>query len=291
MNDQRKNLIATAIAEAGLGCPDITPDGEIHRFATPNDKHGQKSGWYVVHYDPPAGAFGNWKTGLKETWRPGAEKLTAKERRGFIDMMSRAKRKRAAEECQRHEKVAAKAQEMLSCAAPAMWHPYLKAKRVLPLGVRQHNHLLVIPMTDTSGKVWNVQTIDRDGNKRFLAGGRKKGLFHQIGGPVEDHFYIAEGWATAATIHMYLDKHAPVFVAFDAGNLNPVARALHKHYPGIGVTIAADNDCWGPVNTGRTKAREAAAVVGANLIYPTWEDVDTSTKPTDFNDLYCLGGL
>ncbi len=71
---------------------------------------------------------------------------------------------------------------------------YLKAKRVSPLGIRQLNDLLVIPLMDTSGKIWSVQTNDKDSEKRFLAGGRKKGCFFQIGGPIEDRLYICEGF-------------------------------------------------------------------------------------------------
>ena len=280
-----------AIANAGLGHPEVIPDGELHRFTTVEDKRNEKSGWYVLHLDPLAGSFGDWRSGIKEVWRPGAEKLTPTERKAFADMKNKARRKRAAEEHQRHEKVAVAAQEMVARAATAMWHPYLKSKRVLPFGIRQHNDQLVIPMMDTTGKIWSAQTICVGGTKRFLKGGRKKGVFHLIGGPVVDHFYICEGFATGATIHMHLDPHAPVFVAFDAGNLKPVAQALRKHYPGIRITVAADNDCWGAVNTGLEKGRQAATVIGAELTYPTFENVDTSSRPTDFNDLYRLGGL
>ncbi len=74
----------------------------------------------------------------------------------------------------------------------------------------------------------------------------------------------------------------PVFVAFDAGNLLPVAKRLRREYPGIGITIAADNDCWGTVNVGLTKGREAAAAIGAELIYPIFKGLDLSSKPSDF---------
>ena len=40
---------------------------------------------------------------------------------------------------------------------------------------------------------------------------------------------IAEGYATAASLHEATGL--PVIVAFDAGNLLPVAQAIHKRYP------------------------------------------------------------
>ena len=275
-----------AIVSAGLGAPDIIADGELHRFPTPNDRHRDKSGWYVCFGD--AGAFGDWRTGLNEKWSHRSEGLTRKERAALKASIDADRRKRQAEQLARHTEVAARASELWNCAAEAMWHPYLKNKRVLPLGIRQHNDLLVIPLTDTDGKVWSVQTIDQDGRKRFLSGGRKKACFCQIGGPIKDHFYLCEGWATGATIHMHLDEHAPVIVAFDAGNLLPVAQALRLKYPDTGITIAADNDRWGEVNIGLDKGREAAAAIGAELIYPTFKGLDLSSKPTDFNDAHCL---
>ena len=48
-------------------------DGKIHRFPSPMDKKkSKKSAWYVAfpedHTRPYAGAFGDWKRGIDETW-------------------------------------------------------------------------------------------------------------------------------------------------------------------------------------------------------------------------------
>jgi phage/plasmid primase-like uncharacterized protein len=60
----------TAIYGAGLNPPEvIEPDGKLHRFAS-NGKPSDDAGWYVFHDDGiPAGAFGDWRGGLSETWR------------------------------------------------------------------------------------------------------------------------------------------------------------------------------------------------------------------------------
>ena len=54
-------------------------------------------------------------------------------------------------------------------------------------------------------------------------------------------------------------------VAFDAGNLEPVALALRAKFPHIEITLCADNDMNTPGNPGLSRAREAAAAVGGLL--------------------------
>ena len=62
----------SAIEAAGLTAPaDIWADGKLHRFAT-SARRGDDAGWYVLHAEPvPAGAFGDWRSGLSGTWRAG----------------------------------------------------------------------------------------------------------------------------------------------------------------------------------------------------------------------------
>lgn len=62
-------------------------------------------------------------------------------------------------------------------------------------------------------------------DKLFLKGGRKSGLWHWCGDPAgASVLLIAEGYATAASLHQATGR--PVAVAFDAGNLAHVAKAL-----------------------------------------------------------------
>ena len=75
-----------------------------------------------------------------------------------------------------------------------------------------------------------------------------------------------------------------------AGNLEPVARAVRKQYPNAQITIAADNDQWTPKNTGKRAGQRAALAIRAALILPDFTGLDTSGRPTDFNDLIALGG-
>src|SRR5688500_13268588 len=59
-----------AIQNAGITHPEtIESDGKLHRCPS-NGKRGDDAGWYVFHADGiPAGAFGDWRSGVSETWR------------------------------------------------------------------------------------------------------------------------------------------------------------------------------------------------------------------------------
>lgn len=79
---------------------------------------------------------------------------------------------------------------------------------------------------------------------------------------------ICEGYATAASI--YKATGWAVAVAFDAGNLTPVAKALHEKYPDQKIIVCADNDIKTLGNPGVARAREAAAAVGALVAIPAF---------------------
>jgi phage/plasmid primase-like uncharacterized protein len=93
-----------------------------------------------------------------------------------------------------------------------------------------------------------LQTIAPDGTKSFMYGMEKTDNFHMIAEPGKDlskdlaqgEIILAEGYATGATLHMATEK--PVAVAFDAGNLESVAKKLREKFPNAVITICADND-------------------------------------------------
>ncbi len=269
----------TALDRAGLSTKDkITADGKLHRFHVEEDRPGSKNGWYVLYGDAlPAGSFGSWKTGFKGTWcAKTLQNLTLAEREEFRQRMDAARQAREAEERARRTEARNEALAIWKTLPPApVDHPYLVKKGVRNHGLRLHKGALVIPLRDSAGNLHSLQFIDGDGNKRFLSGGRKKGCYFPIGCPVES-LCIAEGYATAASV--YESTGLPVAVAFDAGNLEPVARALRAKFPEIEITLCADNDTETPGNPGLTKAREAAAACGALLAVPPCHG--------DFNDLY-----
>ena len=79
-------------------------------------------------------------------------------------------------------------------------------------------------------------------------------------------------------------------VAFNAGNLLPVARTLRAKFPDLRLTICADDDAKTPGNPGVKKARVAAQAVGGLLAVPDF-GANRPIGATDFNDLHRLAGL
>ena len=279
------------IDAAGLEPPfNIIQDGVIHRFST-SGKRGDDSGWYVLHTDGiAAGSFGCWREGLTQTW-------CAKSDRAMTDAEREVHRQRIkAMKAQREAGLRA-TQQQASQSAAALWqqatpataaHEYLTRKGVQPRGIRLNGHRLIIPMRDTAGTLHSLQTITLHGDKRFHPGGRVKGCYHAIGGKPDGVLVIAEGYATGASIHEATGWS--VAVSFNAGNIEPVAVALHKAYPALMLFIASDDDHLSPGNPGLTAAKQAALAVGGIVVVPQFP-ADRPGKATDFNDMAVLAGL
>lgn len=248
-------------------------DGDLHRYRVDGDKSGSLNGWYVLNLDgKPFGAFGSWKTGQSCTWtasRP--ETMTPAERAALAARMAEAKRAREVEQAKVQAEAAVRAVALWAKSHPATnQHPYLARKRVQAYGVRVLGPSLVIPLRDVAGELHSLQFIGADGGKTFLTGGRKRGCYYAIGRPVET-LCIAEGYATAASIHEATGYATAC--AFDAGNLEPVARALRGKFPGARITVCADNDAGTPGNPGVRYAEAAARAVRGFLAVPTFEGV------------------
>ncbi|WP_254057396.1 toprim domain-containing protein [Stenotrophomonas sp. ZAC14A_NAIMI4_1] len=219
-----------------------------------------------------AGAYGNWKSGLSESWcEAGSETLSDADRAALRDAVVRAQRQQQAERTQRQAMARhqARARWQCACAAEAD-HPYLVSKGVGVHGLRQLDGLLLVPLRDGQGRLWSLQSIAADGSKRFLAGGRKHGLYYAVGREVSDVVCIAEGFATAASIHEATGH--PTAVAFDAGNLESVACALRAKFPSAVIVMCADDDAATAarlgINPGVANAQRAADAVGGVVAMP-----------------------
>jgi hypothetical protein len=79
-------------------------------------------------------------------------------------------------------------------------------------------------------------------------------------------------------------------VAFNAGNLDKVARQARKEFPGNQIIIAGDNDQWTTGNPGWSKAEAIADELKCKFLVPDFKGLDLDGKPTDFNDLAKLAG-
>jgi putative DNA primase/helicase len=279
-----------AMAAAGIETPGpIVADGRLRRFHVEGDRRGTRNGWYVLHADElPAGAFGCWRRGLRETWHatPNGRGSPA-ERAQLLTRIEATRRDRDARDRELRERAARKAARLWNAARPAdPAHPYLTSRGVKPHGIRQLGARLVIPVS-AGGELRGLQFIDREGNKRYLTGTAKAGAYHPIGTAPAAVLAVAEGYATAATVHEATGW--PVAVAFDCGNLLPAAQALRAKLPDdVRIVIAGDNDRATPGNPGATAAREAAAAVGGTVVLPRFADGE---EGTDWNDVARTRGL
>lgn len=280
-----------AIRSAGLIPPDvIEPDGKIHRYSS-NGKRGDDAGWYSLHEDGiPAGSFGDWRSGLSQTWRADiGRNLTPAEEAAHRARIEASNRERENAEARERAEAAIKARDIWQAAKPAPEnHPYLKAKGIQPYGARIKGDSLVIPMRG-DGDIQSLQFIAPDGDKRFMTGSRVTGCYFSIGNPKgAKALCIAEGFATGASVHEATGY--PVAVAFNAGNLVAVAQAMREMFPDLSLILCADDDAGTAGNPGITKATEAALSTGGLLAVPVFTD-DLQGKATDFNDMAALHGL
>ncbi|MER9815108.1 DUF5906 domain-containing protein [Mesorhizobium sp. M0129] len=308
--------VESAILDAmsGLGirlAAGLTCDGKLHRIDHAERKRGRKDIWFVVHLDSPASAaFGDFKTGVQDTWSAKKrERMTPGERSALKQRMIDTQRQRDEHRAALHAAAAAAAKLIVAETekAPAS-HPYLARKGLPPFpGLRRLKKAvrytidpeedprtaragsLVVPVYTPASELVSVQLIGDDGTKRFLKGTAKEGNYHPIGKRGEDPggvIVIAEGYSTGARVHEatgYL-----TIVAFDAGNLAPVSKAIRAKFPEARLLFAADNDRLTPMpdgrmNPGLTKAKEAAETVGGLVAFPEFDAADIEL--TDFDDL------
>ncbi len=234
------------------------------------------------------------------------------------------------------DRAAQRAQRVWSKCVAEGESGYLARKQIQPIAVRfTPGGAVVVPMCDAAGKIHGLQFIlDRANRKharRIAQTGRdkeywpkhlvKQGHYCLLGGLPVSVVLIAEGYATAGSLHAATGL--PVAVAFDAGNLLLVAQALHKRYARAHILLCADDDyltkchalvdgkkcgtyslasagvcrsCGAPLsagNAGITQASAAALAVRGEWLAPRF----TAPRPvdakgvTDFNDLHLSEGL
>ena len=278
----------------GLLIKELIPDGQIHRVAHISSKKGAVDGWYILHTGGkiPVGVCGCWKEpSFESKWVADTGRaMTFSERLEHDKLIAEIRSKREAERLATQAEVATQAEDEVSTYADASAdHPYLVRKRIAPNGIKiDRAGRLVVPVSDSSGEILSYQTIDADGNKRFLKGGKIEGGFYELRGN-RKVIFIGEGFATCASIHQATGF--TTLVAFDCGNLAKVAKSAKEMFLGSRIVICADNDQFSEGNAGVTKGRAAAQLVFGEIVYPNFAESDLSSKPTDFNDLHVLQGI
>ena len=281
-SDTPEQQLRNEIQRAGLNPPEqILLDGVFHRFKSTDGKK-DKSGWYVAFGDGvPAGSFGCFRQGIEHTWRADVGHELTPEENAAIQLRMEESRQIRKEERERERAKTADAVLEIWSKAPAasINHPYLKAKGIEPYGARIMNDgRLAVPLYDEHGKLSTLQYISSDGEKRYHPGGATGGKFWMIGADDEPGvIYIAEGFATAATIHRETGR--PCVVAYSANNLPPVTKSIREIYGATQeLVIVADNDESG---VGQNYAEQASAKHGADVI--------VIPDPGDANDYHQSG--
>jgi putative DNA primase/helicase len=278
----------------GLVIRDLIADGEIHRVPHISSKKGAVDGWYILHLSGkiPVGVCGCWKEpSFESKWVADTGRaMTFSERLEHDKLIAEIRAKREADRLASQQVAAEKAEDEVGTYADASAdHPYLVRKRIEPHGIKiDRAGRLVVPVIDQEGEILSYQTIDADGNKRFLKGGKIEGGFYELRGN-RKVIFIGEGFATCASIHQATGF--TTLVAFDCGNLAKVAKSAKEMFLGSRIVICADNDQFTEGNPGITKAKAAAGLVFGEIVYPIFNESDLASKPTDFNDLHTLQGI
>ena len=299
---------ALALEKAGLDLDGKAPimDGSIHRVPLIDGKRGELDGAYCGFLDErPAGWMQNFSSGEKVKWLASGHALSKENLEAQRAEIAQKQLERAEQRKQSQEKAAALSKEAWNAGIKASDdHPYLKAKGVPSIGLHENRAgVLHVPVHSVHGELRGLQTIDGEGRKRFVPGMEKSGNFCFLTEPGKDlsqgEILLAEGYATGASLHMATGNN--VAVTFDAGNLEPVARALREKYPNAAIVICADNDhqhtrrtpdgkeeLW---NKGVAMAQEAAKAVGGKVVAPIFNEEERARGLTDFNDLHQSRGI
>lgn len=275
----RAASLPEAFAAVGMPWPG-EPDGRaFKRFATNPKRRDDRSGWLHIFSDKEGAVFGDWRTGQVFTWqRLNGHEPSPTERAAWRAKVETAQREAEAQRDAEYKTAALEART--AWEAGGQLHddfPYLRAKGIGPHSARlAADGRMMIPVRGPDREIQSIQYIGPDGTKRFHFGGKVAGGWCLLGTVKPGvPLLLAEGFATASSL--YQATNYPVFAAFTAGNLAPVARWLRTEYPRHPILVCGDDDRLTDGNPGRTKAEAAAREIGAKTVFP-------DCQGTDFND-------
>lgn len=221
----------------------------------------------VIDRLPRVGVWQRFKTEDKPSHRNGAVKFMGDhgfvqnhatmqevavwraegESREIAQRVQQVANQAAQDTIKKQQQAAQKAAQMLS-ECELKQHPYLESKGFPDERVNVLDGVMLVPMR-VGRQVVGVQTIDPDGNKKFLFGQRcsmAEYVFNAANGP----HIVCEGYATALSVRLAmarLKRPYTLHVCFSAGNMKKVAQSLPGGF------VVADNDAS---LTGETVAKE-----------------------------------
>ena len=277
-----------AIEAAGLTPPsDLKPDGRLHRFST-SRRPSDDAGWYVFHPDQrAAGAFGDWRSGLSQTWRQGRKEGLSVKRRSMGRSLATLEPTRV--------KAALTLWESAAPAAGTVVEAYLATRglHLLPPALR-----FCVRLCHPSGSTWPVMLalvtrgldekpmavhrtfISRDGRGKASVQPNRMMLGPCSGGvvrlaPAQRHIMIGEGIETCLAAMQA--SGLPAWAAMSTSGL----RSLELPDVVREVIVLADGDEPGEAaaeNAAARWAREGRRV-----------RIARSPRGMDFNDLLLAG--
>jgi putative DNA primase/helicase len=236
--------------------------------------------------------YGDWKMGTKQTWKnfdPRQQsKQFLKKNKDNIQALQ-AIQKLEAEK--KNEECRVKWKPKFDEASKGDLHPYLESKKLNENYTARvdHNGTLLIPAYDSNRFVGVQMIFESEGKfeKRFSTGIKLHGSFSYIGNiRNSDVVYVAEGFATGATIHQ-LTGH-PVLIAFNCHNIYPAVKTLRTINQYCKLIICADNDderinpqTGKKENIGIIKAKFTAHRISNCIV-----KIPKPDHGTDFNDWF-----
>ena len=278
----------------------MTPDpkrglvigGDIGRAYMQIDGKQKLVGWYQCWLDQevPFGRCGDRTVSNDEPiakWRAendGKHQMTDAQRAEMARLSEQARKDRE----KRQKKAAEMAKKLWDSYEPANEsNAYLARKGVESHGLRETTDgRLVMPVLDADLQIVGLQLIDGDGDKKFLAGTKKKGSFFVIDPDnmrTTSTINYVEGYATGASY--FADLGQPVVVCFDAFNLSRVAETISGYFPKARHVFIADFD---DSKTGEREAIKAAQLVKSK---GSQAEVFMPQSKGDYNDHAIEGEL
>ena len=299
-------------ADHGLEPEQPLTFGKLTRCKTTQDKGKEKNGWYVIHEHRTEknetlifGSFGDWRSGDSNKIKVKAGRMSLEERDLMRARQEEGKRRAAEIAANASRRAANRASSLFKRMPEKGRSAYLDRKQIVGMGVRYapRSGAVLVPMSNVRDQIVGLQVIypekqqDTGRDKSYWPYGMsKEGAFHLIGPHPEpgEPVLVCEGYATGVSLHMATSL--AVAIAFDAGNLSVVAKAMRERFPGRALIVCRDDD-WKtkrpngePWNPGEEKGSNAALIVGGQVVGPVFSG-ERDIKWTDFNDLHCAEGL
>jgi len=237
----------------GLQIPRLICDDQWHRVPT-DDKPHSKNGSYK--HNGKYGILINFRTMTECASHPdrNSNEFSAEDRAKYAKEMAEVNRKAHEDREKKYSEARKNASKLLSeCELDK--HPYLEKKRFPDALALVSGNIMAIPMRDClTNELNSIQSINHEGDKRFMYGGKAKGSVFVIGkkkdyeNPIK---ILVEGYATGLSVYESIKGlciPCEVIVCFAASNIIYVASKVSGKR-----IVFADNDVS---ETGQKAAKE-----------------------------------